>query len=214
MASMRRPDTLIGATRKATRSLAAGAAVLALVLSGCLARSDSMAPLIAITDPRSGTTRSTDDLRISGYAMDDSGVASIRVDGADLLTDPLYASERGKGLVNFAFTKPNVADGQVTMVLEVTDVSGRTTTERYVLTLDATPPTIELTTVESAGSGRLRVEGVVRDNIALSSVRINDVPLAFSPGAEFSFSVVVNAIENGAIVVEDSAGNRVSQALQ
>ena len=71
-----------------------------------------------------------------------------------------------------------------------------------------------LDSVFVAGSGRLRVEGVVRDNIALSSVRINDVPLAFSPGAEFSFSVVVNAIENGAIVVEDSAGNRVSQALQ
>lgn len=187
---------------------------LTLALSSCLSRSDSMAPLIAITDPRSGTTRSTDDLRISGYAMDDSGIASIRVDGADLLADPLYASERGKGLVNFAFTKPNVADGQLTLVLEVTDVNGRTTTERYVLTLDATPPTIELTTVESAGSGRLRVEGVAKDNIALSSVRINDVPLAFSPGSEFSFSVVVNAVENGAIVVEDSAGNRVSRALQ
>lgn len=190
------------------------ACAVCLLLSACLSRSDSMAPLIAITDPRSGTTRSTDDLRISGYAMDDSGIASIRVDGSDLLADPLYAAERGKGLVNFAFTKPNVADGQLTLVLEVTDVNGRTTTERYVLTLDATPPTIELSTVESAGSGRLRVEGVARDNIALSSVRINDVPLAFSPGAEFSFSVVVNAVENGAIVVEDSAGNRVSQALQ
>jgi len=195
-------------------SVPAVAVILCLGLSACLSRTDSMAPLIAITDPRSGTTRSTDDLRISGYAMDDSGVASIRVDGADLLADPLYASERGKGLVNFAFTKPNVADGQLTLVLEVTDVNGRTTTERYVLTLDATPPTIELTAVESTGSGRLRVEGVARDNIGLSSVRINDVPLAFSPGAEFSFSVVVNAIENGAIVVEDSAGNRVSQALQ
>lgn len=201
------------ATRR--RSVIAAVAVtVCLVLSACLSRTDSMAPLIAITDPRSGTTRSTDDLRISGYAMDDSGVASIRVDGSDLLADPLYSSERGKGLVNFAFTKPNVADGQLTLVLEVTDVNGRTTTERYVLTLDATPPSIELTTVESAGSGRLRVEGVASDNIALSSVRINDVPLAFSPGAEFSFSVVVNAVENGAIVVEDSAGNRVSQALQ
>lgn len=188
--------------------------LLCLGLGGCLSRPDSMAPLIAITDPRSGATRSTDDLRISGYAMDDSGIASIRVDGADLLADPLYASERGKGLVNFAFTKPNVADGQLTLVLEVTDVNGRTTTDRYVLTLDATPPTIELTTVESAGSGRLRVEGVARDNIGLSSVRINDVPLAFSPGTEFSFSVVVNATDGGAIVVEDGAGNRVSAPLQ
>src|SRR5690606_35272363 len=156
----------------------------------------------------------TDDLRISGFAMDDSGDASIGVDGSDLVQDPLYASERGKGLVNFGFTEPSVADGQVKLVLEVTDVNGRAATERYVLALDASRPAAELTTVESAGSGRLRVEGVARDNVALSSVRINDVPLAFSPGSEFSFSVVVNAVENGAIVVEDSAGNRVSQALQ
>jgi hypothetical protein len=214
MAAMPNPDRNKGPAVRARLVLAASGLTLCLVLSACLSRSDSMAPLIAITDPRSGTTRSTDALRISGFAMDDSGVASIRVDGADLLADPLYASERGKGLVNFAFTKPNVADGQLTLVLEVTDVIGRTTTERYVLTLDATPPSVELTSVADAGGGRLRVEGVARDNIALSSVRINDVPLAFSPGSEFSFSVVVNAVADGSIVVEDSAGNRISQALQ
>src|SRR5680860_540835 len=185
-----------------------------LLLSSCFGRSDSLAPRIAITDPRSGATRSTEALTISGYAMDDSGIASIRVDGADLLSDPLYASERGKDLINFAFTKPNVADGELTMVLEVIDVNGRTTSETYVLTLDATPPTVELTTVEDLGSGRLRVEGVARDNIALSSVRINDVPLAFTPGAEFTFSVLVNAVENGQVVVEDGAGNRVAAALR
>lgn len=184
------------------------------LLTSCVGRPDSLAPRIAITDPRSGATRSTEALTISGYAMDDSGIASIRVDGADLLADPLYANERGKGLVNFAFTKPNVADGELTMVLEVTDVNGRTSSETYVLTLDATPPTVELTTVEALGNGRLRVEGVARDNIALSSVRINDVPLAFTPGAEFTFSVLVNAVPDGQVVVEDGAGNRTAAPLQ
>ena len=188
--------------------------VLVLLLGACVGRSDSLAPRVAITDPRSGATRSTEALTISGYAMDDSGITSIRVDGADLLDNPLYANERGKGLINFAFTKPNVADGELTMVLEVTDTSGRTTTETYVLTLDATPPTVELTTVEALGNGRLRVEGVARDNIALSSVRINDVPLAFTPGAEFSFSVLVAAVADGQVVVEDGAGNRASAPLQ
>lgn len=194
--------------------LPAVALLLLLVLAGCVGRSDSLAPRIAITDPRSGATRSTDALTISGFAMDDSGISSIRVDGADLLENPLYANERGKGLINFAFTKPNVADGELTMVLEVTDVSGRTTTETYVLTLDATPPTVELTTVEALGNGRLRVEGVARDNIALSSVRINDVPLAFTPGDEFSFSVLVADVEDGQVVVEDGAGNRASAPLR
>ena len=187
---------------------------LVLLLTACVGRSDSLAPRIAITDPRSGATRSTDALTISGYAMDDSGITSIRVDGSDLLANPLYANERGKGLINFAFTKPNVADGELTMVLEVTDNSGRTTTETYVLTLDATPPTVELTTVEALGNGRLRVEGVARDNIALSSVRINDVPLAFTPGDEFAFSVLVASVPDGQVVVEDGAGNRVSVPLQ
>lgn len=184
------------------------------LLTSCVGRSDSLAPRISITDPRSGATRSTEALTISGYAMDDSGIASIRVDGADLLADPLYANERSKGLVNFAFTKPNVADGELAMVLEVTDVNGRTTSETYTLTLDATPPTVELTTVEALGNGRLRVEGVARDNIALSSVRINDVPLAFTPGAEFTFSVLVNAVPDGQVVVEDGAGNRTAAPLQ
>ncbi len=184
------------------------------MLTSCLGRSDSLSPVIAITDPRSGATRSTEDLRISGYAMDDEGVASIRVDGLDLLANDLYASERGKGLVHFAFTKPNVVDGELTMVLEVTDVSGRTTTETYTLILDATPPTVELTNVESAAGNRLRVEGVARDNIGVSSVRIGGVPLAFTPGPEFSFSVLVENTEGAEVIVEDGAGNSVSAPLR
>lgn len=173
-----------------------------------------MAPVIVITEPRSGTTRNTDNLRIAGYAMDDEGVASIRVDGADLLQNDLYASERGKRLVQFAFSKPNLTDGELTLLLEATDVSGRTTTERYVLTLDATPPTVELMKVEDAGGGRIRVEGVARDNMRLSSIRINDVPLAFTPGTEFAFSVVVANVEGGQVVVEDAAGNVTARSLR
>ncbi len=189
-------------------------AILAALLTSCLGRSDSLAPVIAITDPRSGATRSTEDLRISGYAMDDEGIASIRVDGLDLLANDIYAAERGKGLVHFAFTKPNVADGELTMVLEVTDVSGRTTTETYTLILDATPPTVELTSVEAAAGNRLRVEGVARDNIGVTSVRIGGVPLAFTPGPEFSFSVLVENTADAQVVVEDGAGNSAAVPLQ
>lgn len=173
-----------------------------------------MAPTIAITEPRSGTTRSSDDLRISGYALDDAGIASIKVDGADLMQDSLYASERGKRLVQFAFTKPNLQDGELRLVLEVTDVNGRSSLERYVLTLDATPPTVELTKVESVAGGRIQVEGVARDNMRLSSIRINGVPLAFTPGTEYSFSVIVDAVSDGQIVVEDSAGNTTTRDLR
>lgn len=173
-----------------------------------------MAPIIAITEPRSGTTRNSENLRISGYALDDSGIASIRVDGVDLLENEFYAPERGKGLVQFAFTKPNLADGELTLVLDATDVAGRTTTLKYVLTLDATPPTVELSRVESAAGGRVLVEGVARDNMRLSSIRINGVPLAFTPGSEFAFSVLVESVPGGEVVVEDSAGNVTRRPLQ
>ncbi len=209
---------IIGPSRAARasrwRRVVIATALLTPLLSACLGRNDSMAPLIAITEPRSGTTRNTENLRISGYAMDDAGVASIRIDGEDLLANELYRAERGRSLVQFAFTKPNLADGELTLVLEVTDVNGRTTTETYVLTLDATPPTVELTRVESAGGGRLRVEGVARDNLRLSSIRINGVPLAFTPGSEFTFSVLVDDAADGQVVVEDSAGNVTSRPLR
>ena len=45
-------------------------------------------------------------------------------------------------------------------------------------------------------------------------MRINDVPLAFTPGAEFTFSVLVNAVPDGQVVVEDGAGNRTAAPLQ
>lgn len=173
-----------------------------------------MAPVIAITEPRSGTTRNSENLRISGYALDDTGIVSIRVDGSDLMENEIYASERGKGLVQFAFTKPNLSDGELTLVLEATDVANRTTTLKYVLTLDATPPTVELTRVEAAAGGRVLVEGVARDNMRLSSIRINDVPLAFTPGTEFAFSVLVEGIPGGEVVVEDSAGNVTRRSLE
>ncbi|MBX3144088.1 MAG: hypothetical protein KF813_10055 [Trueperaceae bacterium] len=201
-------------TKRTALLLAVLVVPLTGLLSACFGRSDSMAPLIAITEPRSGTTRNTENLRISGYAMDDSGVASIRIDGVDLMADDLYRSERGRGLVQFAFTKPNLSDGELTLVLEVTDVNGRTTSENYVLTLDATPPTVELTRVEGAGGGRLRVEGTARDNLRLSSIRINGVPLAFTPGTEFSFSVLVDDAADGEVVVEDSAGNVTRRSLR
>ena len=43
--------------------------LLLLPLTACLGRSDSLAPVIAITEPRSGTTRNTDDLEARRQAV-------------------------------------------------------------------------------------------------------------------------------------------------
>jgi hypothetical protein len=194
-------------------ALAAVAALL-LTLPSCISRGDAMPPMVSIREPRSGATSTTANLRIVGYASDDEGIAAIRVEGRDLLSEAFYAGERGKRLVEFAFTIQNLADGEVTIRIEVEDTGGRVTTLPYRLRLDNTPPALELTGVTALGGGVVRVEGSVRDNTLVSSVRINDVPLQFTPAAEFSFRVDVADVPGGEIVVEDAAGNTIRRALR
>ena len=188
--------------------------VAGALAGGCVQRGDSLAPMVSIREPRSGATSTSANLRIAGYAMDDDGIAAIRIDGVDLLATSAYAGERGKRLVEFFFTIRDLSDGDVTVTIEVEDMTGRTTVLPYRLRLDGTPPVLELTSVTSLGGGRLRVEGVVRDNTAITSVRINDVPLQFTPGPEVAFRVDVADVPGGEIVVEDAAGNVTRQVLR
>lgn len=192
------------------------AACLLLVgaLAGCISRSDALPPLVAIREPKAGTTRTTANLRIVGYAMDDRGIAEIRVDGTDLLSYDVYAGERGKRFVEFAFTIPDLRDGETVSRIVVVDSEGRTAALDYTLTIDTTPPTLELTQVTELGGGRLRVEGTARDNREVSSIRIDDVPLQFTPAPEQLFSLDVNAGPDARVVVEDSAGNRTVRDLR
>ncbi len=200
--------------RAASLALFGTALVVILFTSGCVQRGDSLPPMLSIREPRSGATSTSANLRIVGYAMDDDGIAAVRVDGIDLLATPAYASERGKRLVEFFFTIRDLSDGDVTVTIEAEDTTGRVTVLPYRLRLDGTPPTLELTSVTALGAGRLRVEGVVRDNTLVTSVRINDVPLQFTPAPEYAFRVDVADVPGGEIVVEDAAGNVTRQALQ
>ncbi len=187
---------------------------LAVTLAACVERSDAMPPTVAIREPRSGTTSTTENLRIVGYAFDDAGIAAVRVDGVDLLATPAYASERGKRLVEFFFTIRDLTDGDVTVLIEAEDTHGRVTVMPYRLRLDSTPPTLELTAVTSLGGGRLRVEGIARDNTLVTSVLINGIPLAFTPAPEYAFRVDVADVADGEVVVEDAAGNVTRRPLR
>jgi len=185
-----------------------------LLLSSCVGRGDGMPPSVAIREPRSGSTSATANLRIIGYAFDDEGVRAIRVDGVDLLQSPSYETERGKRLIEFAFTIRDLSDGVVTVLIEAEDARGNITVLPYRLQLDSTPPTLELTSVTTTSSGRLRVEGVARDNLQVVRVVIGGVPLAFPPAAEHTFRVDVDASANAEVVVEDAAGNIIRRNLR
>lgn len=188
--------------------------VFASTVTGCFGRRDSALPQITITEPRSGAISSSSGLRIRGFASDDSGIDKILVDGSDLLASPVYASERGKRLIEFAFSKPELADGELHIALAVVDVNGNTTQHDYTIILDATPPEVELTNVSNVAGNQVRVEGIATDNIGLASIRVNGVALALPAGApEFQFSVLVERTENGQVVVEDGAGNQIVRSL-
>ncbi len=205
-------------TRLRSRSSAQLRAALTIVLvallsTACLQRGDAMPPTVSIREPRSGTTRTTADLRIVGYAFDDEGIEAIRIDGLDLMGTATYAGERGKGLVEFSFTIRDLTDGDVTVLIEAQDLGGRVTTYPYRLRLDSTPPVLELGAVTALAGDRVRVEGVARDNTALASIQVNGVPLTFTPGPEHAFRVDVAAVAGGEVVVEDAAGNVTRRSL-
>ena len=194
--------------------LGVGWVLVAGALAACVQRGDAMPPTVAIREPRSGTTRTTENLRIVGYAFDDEGIAAVRVDGVDLLAAPAYAGERGKRLVEFFFTIRDLSDGNVTVLIEAEDTRGRVTVMPYRLQLDSTPPSLELTSLTSLGGDRLRVEGIARDNTLVTSVLISGIPLAFSPAPEHAFRVDVADVAGGEVVVEDAAGNVTRRPLR
>jgi hypothetical protein len=188
--------------------------LLSVLLVGCDGRGDAMAPTVAIREPRSGTTSTTENLRIVGYAFDDEGIQAIRVDGVNLLATPAYADETGKRLIEFFFTIRNLSDGDVTVVIEAEDVRGQVTVFPYRLILDSTPPTLDILSTTTLSNGRLRIEGIARDNTLVTSILINGIPLAFSPTPEHAFRVDVAAVEGGEVAVEDAAGNVTRRSIR
>ncbi len=191
--------------------------LLALILTGCITRSDAMAPRITIVEPASGTTRSADNLVVRGYAMDDSGINSIRVNVNDketeLLDSEQLKNEKGKKLINFGFRANQVGDRFLANIV-VDDTTGRTTTLPYELIIDTIKPTIEITGVTDLGDNRLRVVGIARDNDKVKSIVIAGQALSFLPQAEQPFDQEVDIIETMTIDVTDNAGNTESVPIQ
>lgn len=178
-----------------------------------MSRSDSLAPIITIYDPPSGTTRTTNDLTIKGYALDDKGIEAIRVNGSDLLADPLYQGERGKKLIEFRFRMPELREGEMTSTIVAEDTKGRVTTLNYQLQIDTTPPVLQLNEVTQVNSSTVRVRGVATDNDQVSSIMIGGEALLFAPTAEHSFNLDVPSSEGLSITVSDRAGNVLVQPL-
>src|SRR5690625_936805 len=177
-----------------------------LLLTGCLSRdADSFDAVITITEPKAGTARSAEQIDVFGYAMDDRGIQAIRVDGDDLFNYTQFAGERGQKLVHFGFRGQARGEGELTYLIEVEDVDGFVTSLNYSLTVDITPPTLELEVTAASGGG-FDIRGVARDNMAVSSIRIGGVPYTFAPAPEVSFDLPNVTPDSRVVEVADSAG--------
>ena len=172
-----------------------------------------MAPIITIVDPPSGAVRRVENLEVRGYALDDEGVASIVVNGKDLLTYPTLQGEAGKKLVEFAFGITPDDKNRFTSTIVATDTSGGVTEYTYELQLDTVPPTVEVQEPTDLGGGRVRVRGVARDNDLVKLITVAGQALAFVATSEYKFSVDVDAAQDATVTAEDRAGNTTSQPL-
>lgn len=165
-----------------------------------------MAPRVTIIDPPSGAIRSADTLLVRGYAMDDSGIRSLRVNNRELLDDPLYASERGRRLIYFQFTA-SPRNNRFSAVITATDTAGKETTIDLQIEIDTIPPEVVLNPRQNLGGGRVRISGVARDNDMVQSISVAGQPLSFLPVREKEFTIDLPASEDMVVEVRDRAGN-------
>lgn len=182
--------------------------VCVFVLSACLSRRDALVPIVTIYDPPNGATQSLGKPTVRGYAMDDNGIVSIRVNNTDLLEAPVYADEKGKKLIQFFF-EISQQSGEFAADITVEDRAGNVQTLPYKLVIDVEDPTVEAS-AERLSSSRLRVTGIARDNDAVKSVTVEGVAQAFIAAPEQAFNVDVTTSGEATIVVEDRAGNQVT----
>ena len=180
------------------------------LLGGCLSRGDALSPIVS-TDPANGTVRRVDNLQVNGYALDDEGIAAIRVNNVDLLDAPNFQDERGKKLVQFGF-RPAAQNNRFVSTIVVEDTSGNVTTNNYELQVDNEPPSLTFETT-SLGENRLRVSGTATDNDLVEAISVAGQRLSFVAAAERAFEQDVTIGEDATIRVEDRAGNVVTEPL-
>jgi hypothetical protein len=150
------------------------------------------------------------DVLARGYAFDEAGVRSVRVQGQEVLPE----EEVGKKLVEFRFRLKAPTSGRVEVVLEAEDTGGQVRTLRLPLVLDAQPPRIVVEGRE-AKDGLLRVYGRVEDNVGVERVVLQQggrfSALALPKGTSVPFALEVS---KGAVLIAiDAAGNRASRPL-
>ncbi len=180
-----------------------------LFLGGC-ERKGALPPSLGLTEPTGGGVAPGKEVLAQGYAFDEVGVKSVRVQGKEVLP----AEEVGKRLVGFRFRLKAPTSGRVEVVLEAEDLQGQVRTLRLPLILDASPPRIVVEGKEEK-DGLLRVYGRVEDDVGVERVVLQEgerfSALALPRGASVPFAIEIS--RRAVLIAIDAAGNRSSRPL-
>jgi hypothetical protein len=177
-----------------------------LLLGGCARQADEFPPKVMITEPAAGAFSRTTSTVVRGYALDDHGIAAIRVNGT-----PLGLSGGSRKIVPFAF-RTSVNANRANYEIQVTDTSGLSTKAELPLRFDPNPPKIDVSKVERDGD-TLRISGVATDDSRVASVVVDGSRLGVAPGQKVPFYAEATGA-SVEVVVTDAAGNTARQRVR
>ncbi|AIZ44534.1 hypothetical protein QR90_04635 [Deinococcus radiopugnans] len=169
-----------------------------LLLSGCARTTDTFKPRISISSAV-GVSREKSVL-VDGYALDDTGVTQITVDGKPI---PILPGSRK--LARFQF-KTLIEGTQGKYTIAARDAAGNESTLVLPISVDTVKPTIQVTRFEKSGN-TIRVSGVAGDEGGVAQVLVDGNRLNITPGPRVEFFAETTGIWAD-IVVIDTAGNQ------
>lgn len=174
-----------------------------LLLSGCARPTDTFKPRISITSTGGGAVSQKNSVLVDGYALDDTGVTQITVDGK-----PSEILPGSRKLAHFRF-KAQIEGTQGKYTIKAQDAAGNESTLVLPITVDAVKPTIEVTRFEKSGNA-IRVSGVANDKTGVAQVLVDGNRLNITPGPRVEFFAETTGIWAD-ITVIDTAGNQTTR---
>jgi len=172
---------------------------LAPLLGGCARTADTFKPRIVVTSPDGGGVGRARDFTVKGYALDDQGVTRVTVDGKAI---PLQPGSRK--IANFEFeTRVQGARSEIT--LAALDAAGNKSVLVLPVTVDAEPPTIQVTRFERSGNV-IRVTGVASDDTRVAQILVDGNRLNITSGSRVDFYAETSGVYADLQAI-DGAGN-------
>lgn len=181
--------------------------LIPLLLGSCNRTTDTFKPRITINSESGGSGVSRQNkLTVNGFALDDTGVTGVTVDGK-----PLTLLPGTRKLAHFRF-EADMRGGKGTYTIVARDAAGNKDTLVLPITVDGEAPTITVTRFERSGNV-VRVSGVAQDNNSVSEVTVDGNRLNITPGRRVEFYAETTGIYAD-LQVTDAAGNVTKKRAQ